>query len=201
MQVVEPDDLLDAARAEARRYLVGSPLAIRRTKQLVYEGLDRSMQEHLKANVEVMAACFASDDHREGVASFLEILQNCVVFNDAVFDHITGKEVAADAQILVEHGKPLLFGKNKEKALRLKPGTLELQIVTAGPDALVHDETNRPLAQLLAGLEPPFPAAMGVLYCNPAAPYEQEVYAQSGSATGNGELDALLNSERTWEVT
>ena len=83
----------------------------------------------------------------------------------------------------------------------MKPGTLELQIVTAGPDALVHDETNRPLAQLLAGLEPPFPAAMGVLYCNPAAPYEQEVYAQSGSATGNGELDALLNSERTWEVT
>jgi len=42
---------------------------------------------------------------------------------------------------------------------------------------------------------------MGVLYCNPAAPYEQEVYAQSGSAQGNRELDALLNSERTWEVT
>jgi enoyl-CoA hydratase/carnithine racemase len=71
-QVVEPDDLLDAARTEARRYLVGSPLAIRRTKQLVYEGLERSMQEHLKSNTEVMALCFASDDHREGVASFLE---------------------------------------------------------------------------------------------------------------------------------
>ena len=88
-----------------------------------------------------------------------------------------------------------------ESTLQAKRRQLELEIVTAGPDALVHDETNRPLAQLLAGLEPPFPAAMGVLYCNPAAPYEQEVYAQSGSATGNGELDALLNSERTWEVT
>jgi enoyl-CoA hydratase/carnithine racemase len=72
VQVVEPDDLLDAARAEARRYLVGSPLAIRRSKQLVYEGLERSMQDHLKVNVEVMQACFESDDHREGVASFLE---------------------------------------------------------------------------------------------------------------------------------
>jgi enoyl-CoA hydratase/carnithine racemase len=71
-QVVEPDDLLDAARTEARRYLVGSPLAIRRTKQLVYEGLERSVQDHLKINVEVMQACFESDDHREGVASFLE---------------------------------------------------------------------------------------------------------------------------------
>lgn len=71
-QVVEPDDLLEAARTEARRYLVGSPLAIRRTKQLVYEGLERSIQEHLKVNVQVMQACFESEDHREGVASFLE---------------------------------------------------------------------------------------------------------------------------------
>ena len=70
--MVEPDDLLDAARAEARRYLVGSPLAIRHSKQLVYEGLERSMQDHLTVNVEVMQACFESDDHREGVASFLE---------------------------------------------------------------------------------------------------------------------------------
>ncbi|HEY3220576.1 MAG TPA: 2-oxoacid:ferredoxin oxidoreductase subunit beta [Gemmatimonadales bacterium] len=133
--------------------------------------------------------------HANRGASFVEILQNCVVFNDAVFENITGKEVAADAQVLVEHGKPLLFGKNKEKGLRLKPGTLELEIVASSPDVLVHDETNRPLAQLLAALEPPFPVAMGVLYCNPATSYEREVVVETG-----GSLDALLNSERTWEV-
>ncbi len=133
--------------------------------------------------------------HSHRGASFIEILQNCVVFNDAVFENITGKEVAPDAQVLVEHGKPLLFGKNKEKGLRLKPGTLELEIVPAAPDVLVHDETNRPLAQLLAALEPPFPVAMGVLYCNPATSYEREVVVGTG-----GSLDALLNSERTWEV-
>ncbi len=133
--------------------------------------------------------------HAHHGASFVEILQNCVVFNDAVFENITGKEVAPDAQVLVEHGKPLLFGKNKEKGLRLKPGKLELEIVPAAPDVLVHDETNRPLAQLLAALEPPFPVAMGVLYCNPATSYEREVVVGSG-----GSLDALLNSERTWEV-
>ena len=133
--------------------------------------------------------------HSHRGASFIEILQNCVVFNDAVFENITGKEVAPDAQVLVEHGKPLLFGKNKEKGLRLKPGKLELEIVPAAPDVLVHDETNRPLAQLLAALEPPFPVAMGVLYCNPATSYEREVVVGTG-----GSLDALLNSERTWEV-
>ena len=133
--------------------------------------------------------------HANKGASFVEILQNCVVFNDAVFEHITGKEVAADAQIPVEHGKPLVFGKNKEKGLRLKPGKLELEIVEASADVLVHDETNRPLAQLLASLEPPFPAAMGVLYCNPAASYESEIRVETG-----GSLDTLLNSERTWEV-
>ena len=139
--------------------------------------------------------------HAHRGASFVEILQNCVVFNDAVFDHITGKEVAADAQVLVEHGKPLVFGKDKEKGLRLKPGTLAPEVVAASaPDVLVHDETNRPLAQLLAALEPPFPTAMGVLYCNPTAPYEDDVYAQTGVASGKGDLDALLNSERTWEV-
>jgi len=138
--------------------------------------------------------------HAHQGASFVEILQNCVVFNDAVFENITGKEVAPDAQVLVEHGKPLLFGKNKGKGLRLKPGKLELEIVPAAPDVLVHDETNRPLAELLAALEPPFPVAMGVLYCNPAASYEREVYAQQAAPKGSGDLDALLNSERTWEV-
>jgi len=99
-------------------------------------------------------------------ASFVEILQNCVVFNDAVFEHITGKAEAPDAQIVVEHGQPLLFGKNKEKGLRLVPGKLELEVVTLGEngvtaaDILVHDETNRALAQHLGALEPPFPTAM-----------------------------------------
>jgi 2-oxoglutarate/2-oxoacid ferredoxin oxidoreductase subunit beta len=151
-----------------------------------------TLQPHLIATLK------RAHEHRG--ASFVEILQNCVVFNDAVFEHITGKEVAAEAQILLEHGKPLLFGKHKEKGLRLKPGKLELEIAAAGPDILVHDETNRPLAQLLAALEPPFPTAMGVLYCNPTESYERDVYAQKGATQGNGDLDALLSSERTWEV-
>jgi 2-oxoglutarate ferredoxin oxidoreductase subunit beta len=141
--------------------------------------------------------------HANKGASFVEILQNCVVFNDAVFDHITNKEAAPDAQLVLEHGKPLVFGKDRDKGLRLIPGTLTLEIGTAeATGILIHDETNRALAQLLAALEPPFPVAMGVLYCNPAPSYEHEVYAQAGwKGEGKpGEIDTLLNSERTWEV-
>ena len=70
--VVEPEELPAAARAEAARYLTGSPFAIRRTKQLVYEGLARSADEHVKATGELLEECFRSEDHKEGVASFLE---------------------------------------------------------------------------------------------------------------------------------
>jgi 2-oxoglutarate ferredoxin oxidoreductase subunit beta len=147
--------------------------------------------------------------HEHRGASFLEILQNCVVYNDGAFEHVTDKAVSSDAQVPVEHGRPLVFGKNKEKGLRLKPGRLELEIVTLGEqgvsaaDILVHDETNRALASLLAALEPPFPVAMGVLYCNPTTSYEREVYAQgapAGTASERADFDALLRRDRTWRV-
>ncbi|MEZ5217067.1 MAG: enoyl-CoA hydratase-related protein [Ilumatobacteraceae bacterium] len=70
--VVEPEDLLSAAHSEALRYTVGSPFAIRRTKRLLYEGFGRDALTHAQANRAALEECFASDDHREGVASFLE---------------------------------------------------------------------------------------------------------------------------------
>ncbi|HZI22736.1 MAG TPA: 2-oxoacid:ferredoxin oxidoreductase subunit beta [Gemmatimonadales bacterium] len=149
--------------------------------------------------------------HAHRGASFVEVIQNCVVFNDGVFDAFTAKDVAADAQIHVEHGKPLLFGPpHRRRGLRLKPGKLELEVVTqpeggATPeDLLVHDETNRVLAQLLATLEPPaFPVALGVLYCDPSPSFEAEVYAQARAA-GLGrepaDIGALLRRDGTWTV-
>ena len=148
--------------------------------------------------------------HAHHGASFVEVFQNCVVFNDGVFDQFTAKDAAPDAQIHVEHGRPLMFGRNGDRGLRLKPGTLALEVVEVGDggarpqDILVHDETNRALAQLLVALEPPeFPVALGVLYCNPAPSYDAEVYAQARAA-GFGrqpaDLDALLRREGTWVV-
>lgn len=70
--VVAPEDLLDAARAEARRYLASSPFSIRRMKELVWKGLEREVSDHMEAHVTALSACFKSADHKEGVAAFLE---------------------------------------------------------------------------------------------------------------------------------
>ena len=70
--IAEPENLLDAARAEARRYLASSPFSIRRMKELVWKGLERDVADHMQAHVTALSACFKSADHKEGVASFLE---------------------------------------------------------------------------------------------------------------------------------
>lgn len=143
-------------------------------------------------------------------ASFVEIFQNCIVYNDGVFGHFTEKTVAADMQIHVEHGQPLIFGADSNKGLRMKKDVLELEVVTIGEngvtesDILLHDETNRPLAMLLASMQPPtFPVALGVLYCDPAPTYDGAVHDQMKtikSDKGEGDFDKLLRRGHTWEV-
>lgn len=71
-EIVEPERLAEAARAEAERYLAASPFALRRIKALVWQGLERGVGDHMAAHVEALTACFRSEDHKEGVASFLE---------------------------------------------------------------------------------------------------------------------------------
>ncbi|MCC7269738.1 MAG: 2-oxoacid:ferredoxin oxidoreductase subunit beta, partial [Rhodocyclaceae bacterium] len=69
----------------------------------------------------------------EGTA-FVEIFQNCIVFNDGAYDAITDKSVRDDARLLLEHGKPLVFGKNKDKGIRLRG--LEPEVVTLGENGV-----------------------------------------------------------------
>ena len=143
-------------------------------------------------------------------ASFIEIIQNCIVYNDAVFADFTEKAVAADMQVHVKHGQPAIFGKERNKGLKLNPKTFALEVVTLGEngvteaDILVHDEKNRVLAGLLAALRPPhFPEVLGVIYCDPAPSYETAVAAQDAvaRAKGPGDLDKLMRSGNTWQVT
>jgi enoyl-CoA hydratase/carnithine racemase len=70
--IVPSEDLLAAAHAEAERFLQSSPMSLRLIKELVYEGFGRDLPEHMSAHTSALAGCFKSDDHREGVAAFLE---------------------------------------------------------------------------------------------------------------------------------
>lgn len=147
-------------------------------------------------------------DHRG--ASLVLIYQNCVVYNNGAFAYFTDKKNAAEWQLHVEHGKPLLFGANNEKGLRLKPGCLGLEAVDVGDDGvsvdqiLVHDETNRLLAMQLASIEPPeFPMALGVLFCDPKESYNDSVHAQLREAKeewGADDLETLFREGQTWLV-
>lgn len=169
--------------------------------RFVARGIDTAQ----KQLVEVMKR---ARDHRG--ASFIEIFQNCIVYNDNVFGDFTAKEFAHERQIYVEHNKPLVFGRERRQGLRLKPGTLDLEVVTIGEngvaesDILVHDETSRTLATMLAAMTPPMmPVALGVIYCSPAQPFEKMVLApmsEGGEQPTPSSLNALLRRGHTWTV-
>lgn len=136
--------------------------------------------------------------------SFVEIFQNCIVYNDDVFAPFTDKKQGADQnQLWVEDGKPLVFAGGT-KGLALDRDRLALKVVAADePDVIVHDKTNRTVAHLL--VEMPFgefPMALGVIYEDPAPTFESAVVAQNeqASAGKKPDLAKLLAKGQTWMV-
>jgi 2-oxoglutarate ferredoxin oxidoreductase subunit beta len=143
--------------------------------------------------------------------AFIEILQNCNVFNDGAWDPITNKATKAENVLRLEHGKPVVFGKNGEHGIRLGgPNRLTPELIdtSAGPgDALVFDEQAEggALGFLMSRLErPQFPVPIGIFRAAERPTYEVGVRAQIESARakrGPGNLDALLRQGETWTVT
>ncbi len=145
--------------------------------------------------------------HAHRGASFIEILQNCSVFNDGAFADLTGRDTKPEMQLLLEHGKPLVFGKNRDKGIRMKGHKLEVVELGNGVsegDLLVHDDQDDALAFLLSTLQPPrFPLPLGVFRAVTHPTYEDGVTAQIRRAKEQkpAALDELLNRGDTWEVT
>ncbi|NIW23906.1 MAG: 2-oxoacid:ferredoxin oxidoreductase subunit beta [Gammaproteobacteria bacterium] len=138
-------------------------------------------------------------------AAFVEIFQNCIVYNEDVFAAFTDKATAADTQIHVRHGEPLVFGADGAKGLRVDPVSLSLEIIDAkanAQDVAVHDETNPVLAQLLLAMEPPhFPVALGVIRRDPGPSYEQAYIAGHVSGLRRTKTVAeALRETNIWRV-
>ncbi len=117
----------------------------------------------------------------EGTA-LVEIFQNCIVYNEDVFADFTDRKTAADTQLHLKHGEPMLFGENNGKGIRFNRETWALEVVdaiAAADEVLVHDETNAVVARLLIDLH--LPVALGVLYRQPAQSYEDAFYARHPS--------------------
>ncbi len=143
-------------------------------------------------------------------AAFLEIYQNCNVFNDGAFDAFKEKPQSLERQLRVEHGKPLIYGANRDRGLRMNRQSFQIEAVRIGEngvtldDILVHDETNPTLAYMLARLPfPEFPVALGVLFAVNRPTYDAALREQRAQAKARGgvpDLQKLLRGAETWEI-
>lgn len=181
-----------------------SPLALALGSEATF--IARSVdvfQQHLKETLRKAAA-------HQGSA-YIEILQNCNIFNDGAWETITEKEARSEQVVQLEHGKPLIFGKNRDKGIRLVG--LDLEVVALGngiteKDLLVHDEHNpNPVyAFALSHMDstPGFPTPIGVLRALQGVPrYEDLIQQQIRDVIakkGKGDLAKLLRAGDTWEL-
>jgi 2-oxoglutarate ferredoxin oxidoreductase subunit beta len=140
--------------------------------------------------------------------AFVEVFQNCNIFNDGAFRNFADREVRDDRMIYLEHGKPLIFGKERDKGIRLKGTKLEIVERKKVPDSelLVHNEEGIDpiLAYLLSGMTyPDFPTPIGVFRNVHKPSYEELLEGQvqrSIEVSGKGDLEKLWNSGDTWVV-
>lgn len=141
--------------------------------------------------------------------SFVEVYQNCVVFNDGAFEYATDRDRRLEATLELEHGKPLVFGKNRDKGIRLHdmhPEVVQLGDGVTEKDLLVHDEQapEPTLAYLLSRMrQPDFPEPIGVFRAVDRPKYDERLNTQVAEAVrsqGPGDLDKLFNSGDTWTV-
>jgi len=140
--------------------------------------------------------------------AFVEIYQNCNIFNDGAFNYATDKATKTDTTLYLEHGKPLVFGKDNAKGVRLhalNPEVVDTKTVKAD-DLLIHDEKagDPSLAFLLSRMRyPEFPEPLGVFRAVEQDRYDQLVRRQNDEAIarlGRGDLQQLVTGEETWEV-
>ncbi len=146
-------------------------------------------------------------EHR-GTA-FVEVYQNCNVFNDGAWNYATDRETKADTTIELEHGKPLIFGKNRDKGIRLngmEPEVVQLGHGITEDDLLFHDEQSPEpsLAYLLSRMRyPEYPEPIGVFRAVDRPKYDEELNRQIKLAKekrGPGDLNQLFRSGDTWTV-
>ena len=140
--------------------------------------------------------------------SFLEIYQNCNIFNDGAFGPMTDKESKADSVLWLENGQPMVFGKEKNRGIRLDGNTpmiVEIGDKWSLDDVLVHNESDYVIASLLSNLtyQSDFPDPIGVLYAIDSPTYEELMMEQINNAIGkkgSTSVQDILNAGDTWVV-
>jgi len=147
---------------------------------------------------EVLKAAHAFDG-----AAMTEIFQNCIVYNEDVFADFTDRKTAAETQLRLHHGEPMLFGTDNDKGMAFNTDTFSLEVIDAKatPDQVLrHDEKNKVLAGLLVELQAP--VTLGVIYRDPGESFEKSWYApRENGLKRSANVNDALRSSNTWTVS
>ena len=181
-----------------------NPLALARGADATF--VARSMDRDPK---HLQAMLLRANQHKG--ASFLEIYQNCNIFNDAAFEIYTEKSSKAEETIFLEKGKPLLFGAKNDRGIKLDgftPKVINLSDGYSADDCWIHDETDMYKAQILIRifddpkLEGHLPRPFGVFYETDRPCYEEvmEQQIEYAKAKKSADLDKLLRGNEVWTI-
>lgn len=177
--------------------------------ELVIGAKGKFFARTVDANVALSTQIYIEAAKHKGT-SVVEVLQNCVIFNDGIHDTVAGREVRDERTIILKHGQPMIFGKENKKGLVLDG--LKLQVVTIGENGiteknlLIHDaaEPNPGIQYMLANMRyPEYPVALGVIRAVPGHTYETDVEEQIRLIQKDSKIknmDDLLGSGSTWKV-
>jgi 2-oxoglutarate ferredoxin oxidoreductase subunit beta len=140
--------------------------------------------------------------------AFVEIYTNCVIFNDGAFDSFRGKETRKDKTVFLEHGKPLVFGENNDKGIRLdgfKPKAVSLSDGYSVDDLLVHNEQDSTLAFILSNMtaDPELPRPLGIFRAVEVPSYEARMtdLIQREKENKGSDLNKLLQGKDSWVIS
>lgn len=163
----------------------------------------------IDSNLKLSQSVFEGAANHKGTSA-VEVLQNCVIYNDGIHDAITDPAFRAERQLILEHGKPMLFGNDNEKGIVFDKGKLKVAVIGENgvtlDDILVHDATeNDPtLHMALINMQlPEMPVAFGVIRNVEAPVYDTEMVEQIKNIQKTRKItcvDELLKSGNTWEV-
>jgi 2-oxoglutarate ferredoxin oxidoreductase subunit beta len=177
--------------------------------ELVIGARGKFFARTIDTNLALSAQIYIDAAKHKGT-SVVEVLQNCVIFNDGIHDTVTGKEVRDERTIILRHGQPMRFGKDNEMGLILEG--LKLKVVKPGEDGisekdiLIHDsnEPNPGIHYMLANMKyPEYPVALGVIRSVAGHSYESDVEEQIKAIRKDAKIkcmDDLLMSGSTWKV-
>lgn len=177
--------------------------------ELVIGARGKFFARTIDTNIALSTQIYAEAEKHKGT-SVVEVLQNCVIFNDRVHDVVADREVRDDRTLILKHGQPMIFGKGSNKGLILDG--LKLKVVNLGENGftekniLVHDalEPNPGIQYMLAHMSyPEYPVALGVIRSVPGDTYERLIEEQIDEVRKKAKIkcmDDLLTSGSTWKV-